>query len=130
MAVLQLRDAIPGKAKKMASARNRGPEGDGRKVKTSSAVPGQEHGHYLLPSPASVACLSQRTVLSVRIFRISSSFAGSTSLPDDAAPLVAGGLAALLIVVALLATGNIGAGSIQLPSTADLPSPPIGSILL
>ena len=58
------------------------------------------------------------------------SFAGSTSLPDDAAPLVAGGLAALLIVVALLATGNIGAGSIQLPSAADLPSPPIGSIRL
>ena len=57
-------------------------------------------------------------------------FAGSTSLPDDAAPLVAGGLAALFIVVALLATGNIGAGSIQLPSAADLPSPPVGSIHL
>lgn len=40
-AVLQLRDAIPGKAKKMAQSRNRGPEGDGRRLKTSSAVPGQ-----------------------------------------------------------------------------------------
>lgn len=48
-------------------------------------------------------------------------FVGSTSLPDDAAPIVAGGLAVLLIVVALLATGNIGAGSIQLPGPPSLP---------
>lgn len=46
--------------------------------------------------------------------------AGSTSLPDDAAPLVAGGLAALFLVVALLATGNIGAGSIQLPGKEEV----------
>lgn len=37
---LQLRDAWPGKAKKMAAARNRGASGDGKKIKTSNKVPG------------------------------------------------------------------------------------------
>jgi len=37
---LQLRDAWPGKAKKMANARNRGSAGDGKKLKTSNKVPG------------------------------------------------------------------------------------------
>ncbi len=42
--------------------------------------------------------------------------AGATSLPEDTAPFVAGGLAAVLLVVALLATGGLGVGSISLPS--------------
>ena len=42
-------------------------------------------------------------------------FAGSTSLPEDTAPFVAGGLALIFVVVALTATGGLGAGSIQLP---------------
>ena len=41
---------------------------------------------------------------------------GATSLPEDTAPFVAGGLAAVLLVVALLATGGLGVGSISLPS--------------
>jgi len=76
----KLRDAWPGKAKKMANARNRGAGGDGKKLKTSNKVP------------------------------------GATSLPEDTAPFVAGGLAAVLLVVALLATGGLGVGSISLPS--------------
>lgn len=55
--------------------------------------------------------------------KVDSLLAGSTSLPEDTAPLVAGGLAALLLVVALLATGNIGAGSISLPSPPEIPNP-------
>ena len=46
-------------------------------------------------------------------------FAGATSLPEDTAPFVAGGLALVLVVVALLATGNIGVGSISLPSVPN-----------
>ena len=43
--------------------------------------------------------------------------AGATSLPEDTAPFVAGGLALIFVVVALLATGGLGVGSIQLPGT-------------
>ena len=46
-----------------------------------------------------------------------SACAGSTSLPEETAPFVAGGLALIFVVVALLATGGLGAGSIQLPGT-------------
>ena len=43
-------------------------------------------------------------------------FAGSTSLPEDTAPFVAGGLAVFLLTIVLLATGGLGAGKISLPS--------------
>lgn len=79
----KLKDAWPGKAKKMLNARQRGSAGDGKKLKTSNKVP------------------------------------GATSLPEDTAPFVAGGLALVLVVVALLATGNIGVGSISLPSVPN-----------
>ncbi|KAL3138823.1 hypothetical protein ABBQ32_005658 [Trebouxia sp. C0010 RCD-2024] len=52
-----------------------------------------------------------------RKVKTSNKVPGATSLPEDTAPFVAGGLALILVVVALLATGGLGVGSIQLPGT-------------